>query len=611
VKGYICISPPQLTEDCVLAVKLKFLNHAFLILRSRVMSYCRKCGAKLDEDARFCRICGSTVETPSTARRAPARRLSAPFIIPVIILIAVLLVAFLFAVFAFVPLHSVNFSQSSFAPTAPGIDTVNLNFDADVADVNVIPTDLPNQLAKVEVFATGSTGLFGSTTQPVKTSFNSETLGNILTVTSAVSRTETWPVSLDLKVTCNVYLDRNAVLNVHARTSVGKVTLNSEVPVVFSGINLRSTTGNVATNLSNLVVLTRDISVSYISLSTTTGSVQFTWNNVKVSGNIAVNLATTTGSVTADFTHNSVLAENVSVDARTTTGSVNIGMSSSGDVGAQITSQTSVGSISTDVQNFNGNKSPIYSSNYPATSNFLVNAQTTTGSIHITAAYQGAAEVTVQEQTRDVAISYLRVNHPETEQYLTSLSWTGGRVNTGLLGAEIYTYQSGGWNVNVSYPVIPNPTYTVVAVYSGASYSGAIVSINWEGTYQGGTVTETNYAMTLTGLSYITTAASTQEQVRDSVMNFIQINHNETKQFVQSLNWTGGRVDRGLIVGSELFTYISRGWNVTMTYPVYPNPTYTVTADYSSPSLGIPYRAIWEGTWQNGTITETNYTFAQ
>jgi hypothetical protein len=80
---------------------------------------------------------------------------------------------------------------------------------------------------------------------------------------------------------------------------------------------------------------------------------------------------------------------------------------------------------------------------------------------------------------------------------------------------------------------------------------------------------------------------------------------------MQSLNWTGGRVDRGLIVGAELYTYISGGWNVTMTYPVYPNPIYTVTADYSSPSLGIPYRVIWEGTWQNGTITETSYTFAQ
>ncbi len=577
------------------------------------MTFCHKCGAKLDEDAMFCRVCGTPVETMPTSQSAPTKRKrGTPFIVPVVILIAVLLVAFLFAIFTFIPVQSVDFSQSNSAPAIPGVNAITLNFDADVADVNVIPSDLSNQLVRLDVSATGSVGVFGSNTQPIKVNFSNETLGNNLIVTAGVSRTETWPTSFDLKVICNLYLDRNAILNVNARTSVGKVSLNSEVPVVFSGLNLRSTTGSVETNLSDIAVLTRDISVSYISLTTTTGTVQFTWNNVQVSGNVAVNLATTTGSVTANFTHNSALANNVSVDAKTTTGNVNVGMSISNDVGAQITSHTSLGSISTDLQNFNGNKSPIYSSNYPTANNFLVNAQTTTGSVHIIAAYQEQkGGGSIQEQVRDAVMNYIGTNYPETARYITSLSWTGSRVDTGLLGAEIYAYQSGGWDVNVSYPVIPNPTYTVIAVYSGPSDYGANVSISWEGTYQSGTVTQTNYAMTLTGTSFVPGAASRQEQVRDDVMAYIETNHEETAQFMQDLNWTGGRVDRGLIVGSELYMYLSGGWNITMTYPVYPNPVYTVTADYSSPSFGIPYRVIWEGTWQNGTIIQTGYTFAQ
>jgi hypothetical protein len=100
-------------------------------------------------------------------------------------------------------------------------------------------------------------------------------------------------------------------------------------------------------------------------------------------------------------------------------------------------------------------------------------------------------------------------------------------------------------------------------------------------------------------------------------MIYLKNNHNETAQFMQNLsyghnlNWTGGRVDRGLIVGAELYTYISGGWNVTMTYPVIPNPIYTLTVDYSSPSLGIPYRVIWTGTWQDGVVIETSSQFAQ
>jgi hypothetical protein len=171
-------------------------------------------------------------------------------------------------------------------------------------------------------------------------------------------------------------------------------------------------------------------------------------------------------------------------------------MSIRGNVGAELISHTSTGSISVDAQSFNGNKSPIYSSNYPASSNFLVDSATTTGSIHLTVIYKA-------------------------------------------------------------------------------------------------------------------TEASTQEQVRDAAMAYIQTNHPETAQFMQNLMWTGGRVDRGLIVGSELYTYTSGGWNVTMTYPVVPNPIYTVTADYKTQDMGIPYRVIWEGTWQNGAITETRYIFAQ
>jgi hypothetical protein len=84
---------------------------------------------------------------------------------------------------------------------------------------------------------------------------------------------------------------------------------------------------------------------------------------------------------------------------------------------------------------------------------------------------------------------------------------------------------------------------------------------------------------------------------------------------MNNLAWTGGRTTPEGIVGGETYTYTSPEWNVTITYPVVPNPIYSITADYSATSANsnasIPYRVTWQGTWENGNVTETSYDFAQ
>jgi hypothetical protein len=375
------------------------------------MPYCRKCGAQLDEDARFCRKCGAPVEGEPFSSTASSRRMRRRRVFPTAILIGILAVAFLLVVFVFLPFGSVDFSQTNVASEVSGVNTVKLNFDADVADVNIIPTDLPNQLVKLEVNATGSTGFFGSTSHPVDVTFINETSGNTLTVNSSVSRAQVWPFSFNLKVTCNVYVERTAILNVTAKTSVGSITLSSPVhgaALVFQNLTLRSTTGSVMANLTGGVSLTEDVSVS-----ATTGRVDFIWDGVSVSRSLGVTLASTTGSITANVTHSAALGGNVSIDAATTTGSVNWGMDIRGNVGAKFTSTTTTGSISVDVQNFNGDKSPIVSSNYPATTNFIVDSHSTTGSVHVTASYHHSSQNSEADQVRADVVGFLSVNHTE------------------------------------------------------------------------------------------------------------------------------------------------------------------------------------------------------
>ncbi len=106
----------------------------------------------------------------------------------------------------------------------------------------------------------------------------------------------------------------------------------------------------------------------------------------------------------------------------------------------------------------------------------------------------------------------------------------------------------------------------------------------------------------------------TQEQVRDAAMTYIKTNHRETEQFMNNLAWTGGRVDTNLL-GAETYTYKSQEWTVTIHYPVIANPAYNITVNYStttaSGGVSIPYSVAWQGTWENGYVSEASYTFAQ
>jgi hypothetical protein len=102
---------------------------------------------------------------------------------------------------------------------------------------------------------------------------------------------------------------------------------------------------------------------------------------------------------------------------------------------------------------------------------------------------------------------------------------------------------------------------------------------------------------------------TTQEQVRNDVINYMESVHPETEQYMQSFSWTGGDVTQPGLVGSSTYNYTSGGWNMTITYPVVPNPIYTCTVKYYNLDSGTlnPLLVTWQGTWQAGIVTETSY----
>jgi hypothetical protein len=349
------------------------------------MPYCRKCGAKLEEEARFCHVCG----TPVAAVAVPAMpRRKRPFPLPALILIPLLLTAVVVSAFFFLPFQAVHFNQTN-QVTKTNVNNLILDFQADIAQVNVFFKNLTDKMVVLNVTADGYAGVFEDPNHMINVTFNHQTAtaNNTEIVTSRISRITAWPLSYNLNVICNVYIDPSANLNgLFVHSGVGQIVLNADAATTIQSLNLETTTGSIEASVAQGVAIT-----GTVSAKTTTGSVTFNWKQADAQGNVSVGLKSTTGTVNLSVARNSRLSGNVSIDAGTTTGGVNLAMTIHNEAGAKIESHTSVGGINVEQQGFSGNQSLLQSSNYPAGSNFLVNLATTTGGVYINAYYDSSA----------------------------------------------------------------------------------------------------------------------------------------------------------------------------------------------------------------------------
>jgi hypothetical protein len=246
------------------------------------------------------------------------------------------------------------------------------------------------------------------------------------------------------------------------------------------------------------------------------------------------------------------------------------------------------------------------------------------------------------EQARDAAMNYIKVNHPQTGLLVATLQWMGSIDDNGVVGSSTYDYYSGGWSVTVQFPVVVDPTYNVVATYSGED--GAV---SWAGTYQNGVVGEASYsgvfptptptlAPTATPTSPPTPtptlppsssspsptpsrsptptptippfptppptpASGSPEQARNQAVTYIRTAHNATVRYLPlTMVW---QVQPGSPAGTSRYT--SGGWNMTLVASAPgPNLSYNITAIYTLNGQTV---INWTGRWQSQTVTERSY----
>jgi hypothetical protein len=260
-----------------------------------------------------------------------------------------------------------------------------VDLTVDVGNVNVAFRDLANDMVTLDLSVSG----YGSIISPQQPtiSFQHVTNGNILSVTSEVETSifYGWLGMNFLQANCVLIVDSSLNATINVKTSIGKITFETQRGVVLNSLSLETATGAVEASFAEDTVVTRDISIK-----TVTGAVSLSWQNVIAERDIAANLGSVTGAVTVDIEQDERLQNKVNLGVEVTTGAINSGLTISGDVAGRITSRTTTGSV--DVQRSDDFSSTelsstrqIQSNNYPSNSQFDINLQTTTGRIRINA----------------------------------------------------------------------------------------------------------------------------------------------------------------------------------------------------------------------------------
>jgi hypothetical protein len=351
------------------------------------MPYCRRCGAKLEDQDRFCPKCGTPAERFTASQTPPPQNPSYkpvpikkdPLIIGGITLIAILVVAVVAVALLAAPVGTWNVNQSLTDKT-PNVHTLNLNFDTDAGRVSVVALRVADCNLGIYIVGNGSRGALGGGNNPVSVMLENTTVGDALNVNVKVNVETRTSMSTNLGI--RIFVDPALALNLNVTSHAGEVSFATDKATTLQSLALTTNAGTVDATIQNVTI------AGAVSLNTNAGTINYRMSNVNVVGNCTLDLHSNAGTVNTDITQTKAMGGNLAVTAKTNLGSVDLNLAIDGDVGAKITSQTSLGSIHVNnANNFSGDRSPLQSNNYPATSNFDVDCQTNLGSVNINASY--------------------------------------------------------------------------------------------------------------------------------------------------------------------------------------------------------------------------------
>jgi hypothetical protein len=198
---------------------------------------------------------------------------------------------------------------------------------------------------------------------------------------------------------------------------------------------------------------------------------------------------------------------------------------------------------------------------------------------------EGKDEPLSPNQVKDLAVQYIIENYPELGVEMPGY-WAFDVITPqGLIGSTMMRFTGEGWEVNMSYPVVLNPVYTVSIGYSG------VIAFQWEGSVDSmGVVKEDHMSVGSVILS--------QEDTRDIIISYLVEIHAGVEA---PSEWTVEDLTPGGIVGYFTQEFQGGDWTVTVGNPVVWKPVFEVEVEYSG---DISF--TWKGTVdQTGRVEAT------
>ena len=205
------------------------------------------------------------------------------------------------------------------------------------------------------------------------------------------------------------------------------------------------------------------------------------------------------------------------------------------------------------------------------------------------------SELLPPELAKDLAVEYVLENYPELGAIPIPEVWIFFDLTPeGLVGASTLQFAGDGWIVNVSYPVVMRPVYTVSIRYSGE------VSFTWEGTVdQSGNVEETSISLKPEILS--------PEDARDIAIAYLIGNKAALKDLRAPSSWTVKELTPPDLVGYFSQQFTDEGWTVNVSNPVVWKPTYRVEIEYTG-EVSFYWKGIVD---QDRNVVETNFSIVK
>jgi hypothetical protein len=297
----------------------------------------------------------------------------------VVVIIAILIVAASSIVIVlFLPIKPVDVYEHREIASEAGVDSIDLEIEAEIAQVDVTFDDLGDKFMTLDVWVRGGIGILQDEPD-YNITFDYDIVDDTLEVDVNVDQPGIFESISFLNVDCELVISDTLRTDLGVSIDIGSITMRTIGYSNITGLDLDASTGSI------MALIVPGTTVwGNVSLGTSTGSVDLEWEDVIIQQDTDLSLISSTGEVNVDVSQERETGFDLSISGVTNTGSVSADVIISGNISSSIDWEYDVGSVDIHRQvGFTQTDGHMESENHPGTENIAIALSTSTGSVDI------------------------------------------------------------------------------------------------------------------------------------------------------------------------------------------------------------------------------------